>query len=276
METVAVIGAGAMGAGVGRRLRDRGCTVLTLLDGRTPATRERAEEAGMREASLEEVGRADLVLSIVPPAAAEAVVDTVLPVLPGGPVFCDANAVSPATTTRMAERVTAAGGRFVDGAVIGGPPEQGYDGPRVYLAGPDATEVAALGRLGLDVHVLDGPVGAASALKMCYGGLNKGVIGLATAVLLAAERHGAADDLVAEMGGSMRWLLDRLPTAVPGMYPKAYRWDTEMHEVAAFLGSADSAAQRVWDGLGDFYTDRAAAHGAGQELAALRRLLDRG
>ena len=106
-------------------------------------------------------------------------------------------------------------------------------------------------------------------------GLNKGVIGLATAVLLAADRHGAADDLVAEMGGSMRWLLARLPDAVPGMYPKAYRWDTEMHEVAAFLAPDDPAAERVWHGLGDFYTDRAAAHGDGGELAVLRRLLGR-
>lgn len=264
-----------MGAGVGRRLHENGCTVLTLLHGRSTATRRRAAEAGMRDASLEDVAGASLVLSIVPPAEAAAVVDVLLPVLAGGPLFCDANAVSPATTARLAERVTGVGGRFVDGAVIGGPPAEGYDGPRVYLAGEDADEVTVLRDHGLDVRVLDGPVGAASALKMCYGGLNKGVIGLATAVLLAAERHGAADDLVAEMGGSMRWLLDRLPTAVPGMYPKAYRWDTEMHEVAAFLGTDDAPAARVWHGLGDFYTDRAAAHEEGEELPGLRRLLDR-
>ena len=276
METVAVIGAGAMGAGVGRRLHDSGCTVLTLLDGRTQATRERAAAAGMREATPAEVGRADLVLSVVPPAQAGAVVDSLLPALSGGTLFCDANAVSPATTHRLADLVTGAGGRFVDGAVIGGPPADGYDGPRLYLAGEHAAEVAALGGRGLDVRVLDGPVGAASALKMCYGGLNKGVIALATAVLLAAERHGVADDLVAEMGGSMRWLLDRLPDAVPGMYPKAYRWDAEMHEVASFLAPDDAAAAHAWHGIGDFYTDRAAAHDDGAELAALRRLLDRG
>jgi 3-hydroxyisobutyrate dehydrogenase-like beta-hydroxyacid dehydrogenase len=276
METVAVIGAGAMGAGVGRRLHDNGCTVLTLLDGRSAATRRRAAEAGMHAASLEELARASLVLSIVPPAEAAAVVDALLPVLARGPLFCDANAVNPETTRHLADRVTGAGGHFVDGAVIGGPPGDGDAGPRLYVAGDDAEEVSVLRDHGLDVRVLDGPVGAASALKMCYGGLNKGVIGLATAVLLAAERHGAADDLVAEMGGSMQWLLDRLPTAVPGMYPKAYRWDTEMHEVAAFLGTDDAPAAQVWHGLGDFYTERAAAHEQGAELPGLRRLLGPG
>jgi 3-hydroxyisobutyrate dehydrogenase-like beta-hydroxyacid dehydrogenase len=276
VETVAVIGAGAMGAGVGRRLGEHGCTVLTLLDGRTEATRERAAASGMRESTLEEVATASVVLSIVPPAAAAAVVDLLLPVLADGPLFCDANAVGPDTTRHLADLVTGAGGRFVDGAIIGGPPAAGYAGPRVYVAGELAGEVARLRARGLDVRVLDGPVGAASALKMCYGGLNKGVIGLATAVLLAAERHGVADDLVAEMEDSMGWLLDRLPTAVPGMYPKAYRWDTEMHEIAGFLAPDDPAAARVWDGLGAFYTDRATAHEDGAELADLRRLLDRG
>ncbi len=60
------------------------------------------------------------------------------------------------------------------------------------------------------------------------------------------------------------------------MYPKAYRWDHEMHEVAAFLAPDDAAAARVWDGIGDLFTDRAAAHEAGDELDGLRRLLDRG
>ncbi len=264
-----------MGAGIGRRLHERGAVVLTLLEGRSAASRERAAAAGMRAATLEEVGRADLVLSVVPPAQADAVVEALAPVLAGGPLLCDANAVAPETVRRLAERVRSLGGRLVDGAVIGAPPGNGEEGPRVYVCGDGADEVAGLRRFGIDTRVLAGPLGAASALKMCYGGLNKGVVGLATAVLLAARRHGAADDLLDEMGESMSWLLERLPSAVPAMYPKAYRWDTEMHEVSAFLAPDDAAAAEVWRGLGHFYTERAGAAQEGDELATLRRLLDR-
>ncbi len=265
-----------MGSGVARLLSENGATVLTVLDGRSAAGRRRAAAAGMRDATLEEVVRADVVLSIVPPAQAAAVVEALRPVLGPGVLFCDANAIAPETTRALADRVVSAGARFVDGAIIGGPPERGYDGPRLYASGDDAREVALLRHLGLDVRVLDGPTGAASALKMCYGGLNKGVIGLATAVLLAAGRHGVDEDLLEEMRGSMPWLLDRLPAAVPAMYPKAYRWDAEMLEISAFLAPDDPAAAEVWRGLGHFYTDRARAVGDGAELEALLRLLGAG
>ena len=52
MTTIAIIGAGAMGSGVGRRLHENGARVLALLDGRSNASRERAAVAGMEDASL--------------------------------------------------------------------------------------------------------------------------------------------------------------------------------------------------------------------------------
>lgn len=55
MTTIAVIAAGAMGSGVGRRLVQNGCTVLTNLDGRSESTRKRATDAGMKDASFEEI-----------------------------------------------------------------------------------------------------------------------------------------------------------------------------------------------------------------------------
>lgn len=277
MITIAIIGAGAMGSGVARRLHDNGCTILTLLDGRSPDTRARAAAAGMVDASLEQIAGADLILSIVPPAQAEAVVEVLAPVFarPAPPLFCDANALSPETKQRIAARVAELGGRMVDGGIIGFPPSDQHDGPRLYVSGDDAQQVARLNDFGIDTRVLDGPVGAAAALKMCYGGINKGVSGLVTAMLLAAQRHGADADLLAEMGISMEWLMGRQRGAIPTMYPKAYRWDAEMHEIASFLAPDDAPAAQIWHGLGDFFTDRAAAHAAGEELDDIRKLLSR-
>ncbi|MFV0462510.1 MAG: DUF1932 domain-containing protein [Nostocoides sp.] len=272
METLAILGAGAMGAGIARLLTDHGCTVRTRLDGRSAATRKRAVDAGMREATLSEIGECELVLSIVPPAQASAALESVASFL-DGVLYCDANAVSPDTKRSLARRVGELGGAFVDGAIIGTPPTDGYDGPRLYVSGEPAEHVATLSRRGLDTRVLAGDIGAAAALKMCYGGLNKGVTGLATAVLLAAQRHDAAQALLAEMRLSMDWLLPRLPAQVAGMYPKAYRWDGEMREIAAFLADEDAAAAAIWDGLGAFYTERATAATTGAEPSALAAML---
>ena len=69
--TVAIIAPGAMGAAVGRRMVSKGCTVLTTLAGRSPASAARARAAGMQDAPLAEIARrAEWVLSILPPSAA--------------------------------------------------------------------------------------------------------------------------------------------------------------------------------------------------------------
>lgn len=278
MTKIAIIGAGTMGTWTARRLIENGCTVLTWLEGRSEATRQRAAEAGMKEATLEEIATADLILSIVPPAQAEAVVEALASVFAHEkpPVFCDANAIAPETKQRLAERVAELGGRLVDGSIIGGPITGSLGGPRFYLCGEGADYVAQLNKWGLDTRIVKGPLGAAATLKMCYAGINKGTIGLVTAMLLAAQRHGAAEDLLAEMGISQKDVLERQSRSIPVMYPRAYRWDAEMHEIASFLAPDDPAAADIWRGLGQFYSDRAAAETAGEEPEAMSRLLSQG
>ncbi len=274
MTTIAIIGAGAMGSAIGRRLVEHGATVLTRLDGRSGASTERAAKAGMRDASFEELSRASMILSVVPPAAAGDVVEELAPLFATAdpPPFCDANACNPQTKQRLAARVAELGGRMVDGAIIGPPPSDAAD-PRLYLSGDRASEIALLGRFGIDARVLKGSLGAAAALKMCYGGINKGGIGLVAALLLAAERHGAAQDLVAEFAISQKPLLERSRRQIPDMYPKAWRWDPEMEEVAAFLEHDDPAAAAIWRALARFYAERAAANEAGNELPKLEAIL---
>lgn len=275
MTTIAIIGAGAMGSWAARRLTENGCTVLTPLGGRSDATRARAAEAGMRDATLGEIAGAELILSIVPPAQAAAVVETLAPVFAGAnpPLFCDANAIAPEHKRQLAARVAKLGGRLVDGTIIGGPITGNTGGPRLYLCGEGAEDVARLREWGIDTRIICGPLGAAATLKMCYAGINKGTIGLVTAMLLAARRHGAAEDLIAEMKLTQQDVLARQSRAIPAMFPRAYRWDTEMHEIASFLVAEDPAAAKILEGLGLFYTDRAAGCEEGEELEALKKLL---
>ena len=272
---VTIIGAGAMGAAIGARLHRRGCTVLTLLDGRSAASRQRAADACMVETDLAGVATSDLILSIVPPSQAAAVADELAPLLAAHPhiAFCDANALAPATKRAMAERLSTTGAAFSDGIIIGFPPQADGDGPRLYVCGEGAETVARLGEYGVDVRTMPGAVGEAAALKMCYAALNKGLTALTTAALLASHKAGVADALLAEFGISQNFLLDRARRAVPQMYPKAARWVAEMEEIADFMrdDAVEPASGEIWDAMAHFFDARATAKGSGEEqsIAAL-------
>lgn len=279
MTVIALPAAGAMGAGLGRVLAANGATVLTLTEGRSAATQARAAEAGMQPADLAQIAAADLILSVAPPAIAQPLAQQIAAALPPGhrPIYADLNAISPARVTEIGQIVTAAGAGFADGGIIGFPPNQDASRlPLIYLSGPADEAAAIMTRHGLQVQVIDGGIGAASALKMCYGAMTKGLTGLTAAMLMAAERAGIGDALHAELSRSQPALLSRAAGALPDMYPKAYRWVDEMDQIAAFLGPDRPEAQ-IWQGLAGLYQaladDRA---GAGTRIGALDVFLSRG
>jgi 3-hydroxyisobutyrate dehydrogenase-like beta-hydroxyacid dehydrogenase len=275
---VAIVAAGNMGAGIGRRLVENGLTVLTLLNGRSAATQQRAASAGLQPASLDAVMEADLLLSIVPPANALAFAEQTAFALKSArrkPVFADCNAVSPATVRHIHAVVSATGAEFVDAGIIGFPPEPGGKGPRIYAAGEAAAKLVALSSHGLDMRLLDGPVGAASALKMAYAGISKGNIAIMAAMILAAERSGSAEALRQELAESEQALLKTMSTRIPrSMFPKAWRWVAEMQEIAEFA-KEDPAAHEIWMGISKLY-DRLAEDlgGSRKEADALLRFFD--
>ncbi len=123
--------------------------------------------------------------------------------------------------------------------------------------------------MGLDVRLIDGPIGAASALKMSYAGIVKGLTAVGAAMVLAATRAGAADVLRDELGQSQPQILTRLATALPDMIPKSYRWVAEMREIAGFLG-ADHPANLMFEGAARLFDHIAAdAASTGAEGALL-------
>jgi hypothetical protein len=199
-----------MGAAVGTAAQ---AEVIWAGEGRSEATVKRA--AGFRDVgSVEQlVCAADVVLSICPPAIAEEVAEQVFALGFDG-TFVEANAITP---ERM-RRIATLGERVVDGSIIAS------KGIHLYLAGPGAEEVAKLFE-GTDVEAipLDAEIGAASALKMAFGGWNKIGIALTAQAHAIARAYGVADQLAAE--GVTE---DRLPR----MADRAWRWAPEMDEVA--------------------------------------------
>ncbi len=258
--SIAVIAPGAMGSAIAARLAEHGCKVLTSLEGRSEATRKRAAAAGMVGASDAEIANADIIMSIVPPSEAVVLAEQLATAInrnPKKPVIVDCNAVNVETIRRIEDIVLSSGARLADAAIIGLPPKPSAIGPAVYVSGEAAADIAVLRELGLDVRTVHGPVGAASALKMSYAGINKGLTGLGAAMVLAATRAGAADALRDELALSLPHVQARLANALPDMLPKAYRWVAEMREIAGFLGS-DHPAALIYEGLARLFEHIAA------------------
>lgn len=285
---VAVIAAGMMGAAVGRRLADHGVKVLTSLSGRSRSTAARADEARLLATSDSEIASADFILSIVPPGDALSLAERFAPALKSSnakPVYVDCNAVNPATVDRIAALIAPTGCPFVDCGIIGPPPpgipagqaaggEVTLSGPRFYASGPSAVQFLKLRQYGLDVRLLEGPLYAASALKMSYAGITKGTQAIGAAMMLAAMRAGSADVLYAELAYSQKALLQLFKRQLPMMPAKAYRWVAEMEEIAGFVGDG-SAAHELYEAAAHFYLRMAEDFAASKtDAKALKAFLE--
>jgi len=154
-----------------------------------------------------------------------------------GGVYVDANAVSAETTREVGRVVEAAGASYVDGGIIGPPPIPGAS-VRLYLCGSRAGEIAPLfeGCI-MQAIALEGPVGAASALKVCYAAWNKGATALLAGIRALAEQEGVDAALLAEWKISLPDIPKR-SEMVTVSARKAWRWIAEMEEIAANFEAA--------------------------------------
>jgi 3-hydroxyisobutyrate dehydrogenase-like beta-hydroxyacid dehydrogenase len=222
-----------MGSAVGATLASRGETVIWASAGRSAATAERAQIAGLEDVgSVEELcRRSDVIISVCPPHAAAEVAEAAQG-FPG--IYVDANAVSPATARSIEELV----GRCVDGGIIGPPPaEQGTT--RLYLSGREAGLVADLfAETTVDARVVSAEVGAASAVKMAFAGWTKGSAALLLAIRALARVEGVEETLLDEWRLSLPQLEDRSVAAARSAQKKSWRWIGEMEEIAQTFASA--------------------------------------
>jgi putative dehydrogenase len=272
---VAIVAPGEMGSAVAARLSERGVSVTTSLAGRSPASAARAQRAHMVPiADDDALVEADFFLSICPPGEAIALAQRLKPALTRAgkkPIYVDCNAVSPETAIAIGAVLESTGCPYVDGGIIGPPPPPGGTGTRIYVSGAVAHEVARLSEFGVAFPALDGPIGAASALKMSYGGITKGFTAIAVAMVLGATRAGSAAALHKELEASQPHLLAWLTRQVPRMYPKAYRWVAEMEEIGHFLQDGAPSGD-MYEAIARLYQDIADVAQAPSEGDAVAQL----
>lgn len=235
IQTVGILSPGDMGHAIGAVLHQHGLRVITNLQGRSGRTAMLAKTAGIIDVADDKtlVSEADMLLSILPPDRAYNFAERIASALKetdSDVLFVDCNAVAPRTVQSIERLITAAGASFVDVGIIGGPPQPGREGPRLYASGSRAAEVAQLVQYGLDIRVLGAQGGQASGLKMCYASLTKGFTALATEALVAGQAQGLQETLLAEF--QLLPLFKTMQRSIPAMPPKAYRWVGEMEEIA--------------------------------------------
>jgi 3-hydroxyisobutyrate dehydrogenase-like beta-hydroxyacid dehydrogenase len=237
VKTIAILSPGDMGHGVGRALGESGFDVITCLEGRSQRTRDLAGIAKIRDVpSLEELVRqADLILSILVPSQASGIAAQVADALRStgeNTYYADCNAVSPQTSSAMSRTINAAGGRYIDGGIIGGSPSRSGEPPRFYVSGEYSAVMEELDGKGITVRNIGGAVGRATSVKMCYAALTKGTNTLQVALLTAAEALGISSELMAEFEFSQKAALAQM-RGISRLPANAHRWIGEMEEIAA-------------------------------------------
>ena len=265
--TVAIVAMGEMGSAVGKRLVERGARVLTSLQGRSGGSSERAARAGAEavETDAELVSHADFIFSIVPPSRAAEFAVRMLPHIDAAarkPVFIDCNALAPASIREIAVPFQAAQLPFVDAGIVGPTWNARGDSPRFYASGDAADRFSELGHFGLDIRVLSNNVGDASALKMTFSGITKSVRAVGAVMMLGSLRNGVSQALWEELKFREPMLLEYISTFVPKSYTKAYRWVTEMEEVAKCL-EPEIGGSEIANGAARFFADLAEDYAKG-------------
>ena len=238
IETVGILHPGAMGISVAVSMKDTGYDVVWASEGRSEASKGRAEEHNLLDIETIKAmcDEADVIVSVCPPHAAEDVADYVVANGFSG-LFVDANAISPQKALRIVEKLQNANVDFVDGGIIGGP---AWKAGRtwLYLSGERGEEVAQLFADGkLETDVIGDDAGKASALKMCYAANTKGSTALLSLVMSAAEKLGVRTDLESQWDRQSDTMTEQNRNRVQRVTQKAWRFAGEMDEMVETFGS---------------------------------------
>jgi 3-hydroxyisobutyrate dehydrogenase-like beta-hydroxyacid dehydrogenase len=160
------------------------------------------------------------------------------PLLEPGALWLDMNSVAPETKRAAAALIEAAGGRYVDVAVMA-PVQPAARAVPLLVSGPHADDaVGLLARSGFtNVRKVGAEVGRASAIKMVRSVLVKGLEALTTECVLAADAAGVRDEVLASLDASWREMgwADRADYNLDRMIVHGLRRAAEMDEVVKTL-----------------------------------------
>jgi 3-hydroxyisobutyrate dehydrogenase-like beta-hydroxyacid dehydrogenase len=261
MSAVAVVGLGAMGGRIARRLLAAGHDVAVW-----NRTRERAAElvelgATPAESPADAARRADAIITMVSdPAALRAVTegpDGVAAGARGSGTVIEMSTVGPAAVAQLADALAGRAG-LLDAPVLGSLAEAESGSLTIFVGGPEPLVerwTPLLSSLGSPAHA--GPLGAGAAAKLIANSTLFGTLALLGEALALADRLGlsrvAAYDVLAAtpLAGQAERRRDAIET---GDYPARFslslaRKDADLIGEAAAASGTElrlAAAARSW------------------------------
>ena len=271
-QRIGILSIGEMGYHWAKILTGRGVNVRTYAKDRSETTRKRAENLGVEclPSLAHLVKDTDLIVSIVVPFAAKRVAAKVAKAAARSGrrdlLYLDANAISPMTAEEIGKVLQQGGVNFVDGCIIGSASKMDK-GAVVYVSGPQAARMQELEAYGFAVKVLGPTVAQASAFKVVYAGLTKGLQGLFVELLMGARKFGLLDGILQRYEESFPGLLDKVTSSIVALRVHAGRRAEEMvelrqtfnhHGMKAFMAPA---AQKVLQAIADLDVAKASETG---------------
>lgn len=188
----------------------------------------------------------DLILSLVTADQALAAAEAAAECIPAGAIYCDMNSVAPQTKQQSAQVIEAAGGHYVDVAVMA-PVYPARLSVPLLLSGARAEEAQArLAAMGFArIRVVGEAVGRASSIKMIRSVMVKGIEALTAECVLAAEAAGVREEVLASLDASERakpWD-ERADYNLDRMLIHGLRRAAEMEEVVKTLEGLGTGAR---------------------------------
>jgi 3-hydroxyisobutyrate dehydrogenase len=249
---VGVIGIGAMGMSVARRLLD--CGFATYVRDIRPEAEAQAQAAGAVVCRTpEEVGRAcEVVITLVVDAAqtedvlfgAHGLAQTLRPTA----VHLMCSTISPAATQALAERLRAGNQQLVDAPCSGGPAKARSGEMTLMLAAPEPTlrrcahVIQAISSRRFQVSEHPGDGSRAKIVNNMLAGVNLAAAceAMALAIKLGMDPKVMADVIGASSGAS--WIFaDRIPRVLSGDYAPRAALDILRKDLSILLDTAAHA-----------------------------------
>ena len=230
---------GAMSLGVAGAIIRHGGQAVTTVQGRSSATRKRAEASGVAIVdSLEDVfTESDMVLSICGPDVAREILKRFEAwgrATTNRPTFVEANVMPPDPLVKHLDSLTTLGFRVVDAGLLGLPPDDDRR-PTLLVSGADTSLVDPLDGIAFEVLHVGEVFGRATILRMLHVLFSKGLNANLLHLMLVAEDLAVREDLMAILDSKRPDLAERIRLTIPWMPADHERFQLELDEAGAWL-----------------------------------------
>lgn len=206
---IAIIGFGEVGQIFARDLRVLGATDIRAFDlafARKDSAPSRALANALVHAKTSATAAVAGACIVISAVTAEETLNAARSICPGierGTFYLDINSASPSVKREAASLIDAAGGRYVESAIMTSVPPKGLRSP-MQLGGSHAADFLIYAEaLQLDARIFSETLGLASALKMSRSVMIKGIEALLTECLMTARHYGVEREVLASLSDTL-------------------------------------------------------------------------